>query len=33
MIFKLIMQNSNLVTHGEIAFKWMPQHLTKEKSA
>ena len=31
MIFKLIIQNSSLGTHCEIAYRWMPHNLTNEK--
>ena len=30
--FKLIAQNSNLVTHCEIALRWMSQNFTHKKS-
>ena len=32
VIFKLIMQNSSLGTHCEIALRWMPQSLINKKS-
>ena len=32
IIFKLIMQNSNLGTRCKIAIRWMPQNLTNEKA-
>ena len=32
-IFKLIIQNSSLGSHCEIALRWMPQNLPNEKSA
>ena len=32
VIFNLIIQDSSLDTHYEIALRWMPQNLTNEKS-
>ena len=32
MIFKLIIEQSNLGTHYEIALRLIPQNLTNEKS-